>query len=237
MFKRLWLIGLAALLSTACLSTARGGLEGGNAPVVVEESIRNVQVLADSALPPYGVRVRAETAALNISISSSQKEAAARLADLQTAIAHIAAHAETDEAVTLAAAQTQQTNYSDRSSLDVYISASSSSIMLRLTTDLRPSDSNLLNSLVIFQQFLDALTLPESIKVEAATIQAEMRDPEQYRAALIQQVYRELAAVKTEYGPEVQFSVTGLHEGLKTMRLSDVEYYLYVAPTVVVNEF
>lgn len=240
MFKRVFWIGLAAALSLACLNTARGGLSGSSdSAVVVEDSLRTVQVQVDGALPPYGLRVRAETAAVDIAISSSQKEDAARLADLQAAVAHIAAQAEGDEAVSLAAAQTRQANgYSDRALLESSIVTNySAAVTLRLTTPLPAADLSLLDSLATFQQFLNSLTLPESIKVEVAAIQAEMRDPEQYRPQLIQQVYRELAAVQSEYGPDVTFSITVLHEGVKTMPLNDVEYYLYVAPVIVVNEF
>ncbi|HNT75806.1 MAG TPA: hypothetical protein PKH77_12395 [Anaerolineae bacterium] len=239
MLKRVFIVGLATFLITACLNSPRGGAgDGGTASLVVERSMQTVQVATDSALPPYGVRVKAETAVLRITLSSSKKTAAERLADLQAAVAHVAAQAEADGAVSLGAGTTQQSGgYTGRGLTDSFISASTSSVTLQLTTDLAESTASLLDSLIVFQRFLDALALPETITVQPATIQAHLREPEQYRPELLQQVYRELEAIQAEYGQGVKFSVTNLHTGLKTMPLNDTEYYLYLDPVIVVNEF
>lgn len=81
------------------------------------------------------------------------------------------------------------------------------------------------------------LTLPETISVDTLSIEAEISNPEIYRQQLITEVYQELDAIQEEYGQSVKFEVTGLHSGLKAMPITDIAYYLYLEPAIVVREF
>jgi hypothetical protein len=94
-----------------------------------------------------------------------------------------------------------------------------------------------LESLIVFNDFLHSLNLPETISFDTLSVEAQISDPDIYRAQLVAQVYQELAAIQKEYGRAVKFEITGLHSGLQTIPLSDTDYYLYLEPAIVVNEF
>ncbi len=113
----------------------------------------------------------------------------------------------------------------------------SSAAIVTLTTNLTDQNDNLLESLIVFNDFLHSLNLPETIRLDTLSVEAEISKPEIYREQLIAQVYQELAAIQEEYGQAVKFEISGLHGGLQTIPLSDTEYYLYLEPAIVVSEF
>lgn len=243
MIKQILAISFAGIAAITCSNTTGDRLfsETSNqlAPTPTSVYIQTIQINQGSVLPPYGMKVKADTASLKISLSSSKDEAAGRLEDIQQAIGQIATLATEDEAVDLESTSVNQvTESSERGiSSSLIWNVDSTSVTLKLTTSLTESNDSLLESLVIFNNFLSAITLPDTMTIQAFSIESEIRDPETYRSQLVAKVYQELEAVQAEYGQAVQFEVTGLHSGLKTISLSDTEYYIYLEPAIVVTEF
>jgi hypothetical protein len=163
-----------------------------------------------------------------------------RLEDIRQAIEQISALATDDEAVDLGATSINQVAASsDREALSSYTwNVDSSSVILELTTTLtEASRDNLLESFITFENFLKSVTLPETISIQAVSIGSGISDPESYRPQLVAKVYQELEAIQAEYGQAVKFEITGLHSGVKILKLSDTEYYLYIEPAIITKEF
>jgi hypothetical protein len=243
MIKQILALTLALLTAPACMiNTPRDAWFSQESNVVVPTPIRlqNIQISQDTVLPPYGLKVKADLAALKISVTSSKEDAAARLDDIQQAIEKISTLAADDEAVDLGAASIDQVaESSDREVLSSYTwNVDSSSVILELTTTLtETTHDNLLESFITFDNFLKSLTLPDTVTIQALSIGSEISDPESYRPQLVAKVYQELEAIQTEYGQAVKFEITGLHSGLKILQLSDTEYYLYIEPAIITKEF
>jgi hypothetical protein len=179
------------------------------APTPTGIAIESIQINQSSVLPPYGLRVAADTAALQIRVGSENDDPTQRLADLTQAIDSIYAQAAQDERVAFAASAMQQAGGSSRDSygsVELW-NADSSAVILTLTTSLAPPNDSLLKSLATFNNFLAALTLPEGVTVQALSIEPEISNPELYRPQLIAKVYQELAAVQAKYGPAVKFQI------------------------------
>lgn len=245
MNKGIGLLLLAALVTlTACFpSRVREITEisNGSLPLAatVRPSVQNVQLSPGTVLPPYGLKVPADMVILTLRVSTSQEEVESRFADIQQALDQMAALAEKNEQITLDHVSVGQIGgSSERATAVPYLeSLDSSAVTVELSTPLAAHHQQLLNSLVAFNGFLSALELPESIAVQAVTVETAVNEPEQCRAQLIAQVYQELDAIQETYGPAVKFEITGLHGPLLTMPLSDTEYYLYLEPSVIVKEF
>ena len=91
--------------------------------------------------------------------------------------------------------------------------------------------------LIVFNDFINAIDLPDTISIHALSVETELGDPETFRQQLIAQVYQELDSIQEAYGKSVKFEITGLHSGLQMMKLTDTEYYIYLEPNIVVSEF
>jgi hypothetical protein len=243
MIKQILAITLVLFAATACmLNTTREALLNQENSTVIPTPIRlqNIQISQGTVLPPYGLKVKADLAALKISVTSSKEDAAARLDDIQQALEKISTLAADDEAVDLGAASINQVaESSDRELLSSYTwDVDSSSVILELTTTLtETAHDNLLESFITFDNFLKTVTLPETITIQALAIGSQISDPESYRPQLVAKVYQELETIQAEYGQTVKFEVTGLHSGLKILQLSDTEYYLYIEPAIITKEF
>jgi len=226
-----------------CGSNSSGRLLGSGKKTIVTPtppSLQNIQVSQTSILPPFGMKVRADVASLKIRVSSSTDDTPDRLEAIRKAVEQISELAANDVSVNLQYISVSRiSSSSDRGTAVPFFSESydSSSVILRLTTDLAEHNHNLLESLIVFNSFLNTLNLPETITIDTLSVEAEISNPEIYREQLIAKVYQELHAIQEEYGQSVKFEITGLHSGLQTIPLADTEYYLYLEPAIVVNEF
>jgi hypothetical protein len=243
MIKQILALNFTIFAAITCSNTTGDGLfseiSSELAPTPTSVYIQTIQINQGSVLPPYGMKVKADIASLKISLSSSKDEATGRFEDIQQAIEQISTLANEDEAVDLAStAVNQVTGDSARASASSLTwNVDSTAVTLKLTTSLTDDNSSLLESLVTFNNFLSAITLPDTMTIQAFSIESEIHDPEIYRSQLVAKVYQELEAVQAEYGQAVQFEITGLHSGLKTISLSDTEYYIYLEPAIIVTEF
>lgn len=233
----------------AC-SIDRGGpvsvaqTEGTPAPTGYD-SLANVQIIGETPLPPYGLRVRADVAELQIQVRSSKESVTDRLNELEQTLAQLEALAAQDEAIRLTAVSLGQvgSDYERGALLDSSRSlmdssrGNSSALTMRLESNLQPQSLSLLDSLAQFNQFLAGLSLSDTLELNILTVQSRISQPESYRSQLIAQVYQELAGIEGQYGPDVAFDVRELHGPLLSRPLSDVEYYLYLEPVISVTEF
>ncbi len=209
-------------------------------PTPTPPSLKNIQVHQTNVLPPFGIKVRADVVSLKIRVSSEKEDTADRLEAIRKVVEQISELATNNDTVNLQYISVSRvSSSSDRGTAVPYFSESydSSSVILKLTTNLAEHNHNLLESLIVFNNFLNTLNLPETITIDTLSIEAEISNPQTYREQLIAKVYQELEAIQEEYGQSVKFEITGLHSGLQTIPLTDTEYYLYLEPTIVVNEF
>ena len=202
-------------------------------------SLQNIQVNQATILPPFGIQVRADMATLKIQVRSSIENTQDRLETIQNAVEHISALAGKDESIALQTVSLRQVNDgADRGISESYFGEryDSSSVVLTLATNLTEND-NLLTSLTAFNAFLNTISVPDTTAIDTLSITAEISNPEEYRQQVIAKVYAELAAIQADYSQPVKFEINGLHSELRTMPISDTDYYLYLEPTIVVNEF
>ena len=241
--KRLITFCIFILAVTACGIDAGDRLVGGseNVPATpTPPSLQQLQVNQSRILPPFGLTVRADVAALKVRVSSSEKETAARLEAIRAATEQMAELAAESDLVQLQSVSLSWVSSgSSRESAVPYLEEryDSSAAIVTLITNLTGQTDNLLESLIVFNDFLHTLNLPETITFDTLSVEAQISEPEIYRKQLIAQVYQELAAIQEEYGQAVKFEITGLHGGLQTIPLSDTDYYLYLEPAIVVTEF
>jgi hypothetical protein len=241
--KRVLGLLVVILAITACGSNAGDRLLGSSdkTPATpTPPSLQQIQVNQISVLPPFGMKVRADVASLKVRVSSSKNDTADRLAAIREAIEQISELAAKNDSVDLQDVSVSRvSSSSDRESAVPYLGEryDSSSVIVTLTTKLAEHNQNLLESLIVFNSFLNTLNLPETITLDTLSVDAEISNPEIYREQVIARVYQELEAVQEEYGQSVKFEITGLHGGLQTIPLNDAEYYLYIEPAIVVIEF
>jgi hypothetical protein len=210
--------------------------------VIVERTpdIQDVQFTPGQVLPPYGVTVAADVATLELYVSTSQKDADARFEDIQKAIETITRLAAEDEAIRLGEISVRQVggSYEREGVSDSNVqNLDTPAITLELTIDLAESGYDFLESVAAFNAFLGKIELPDTLDVQALSVETEVGDLEAYRSQIIARVYQELDAVQKEYGDAVTFDITGLYAPLQMLHLSDTEYYLYLDPVVSVSEF
>ncbi len=199
-----------------------------------------MQLSQSPTLFPYGVTVKAETAALNLIVNSSRSNISERMVDIQQAVDEIARVAAESDGLLVERISVNQINSgyprkegttSSVQNLDV------SEVTLRLTTNLAQHDYDFVRAVSNFNNFLNAVKLPESVTLRVLSVEADLGDLESYRSQIITQLYEELDAVKQAHGQTVRFEITGLYTPLKKMQLSDIEYYLYLEPVVTVIEY
>jgi len=201
---------------------------------------QNIQLSQGQVLPPYGVRVTAEKATLILRISTSQRDTIDRMEDIQQAMNHITVLADENDAVSLVGIAVNQVSgsyASEESSTRNIQNLDTSGITLKLTSELSRYDYDFIQCIAEFNEFLNAIDLPDTIHTQAVSIEADLGDLEGYRSQIIAEVYRELNAVQDEYGQSVTFEISGLYDPLKKMQLSDSEYYLYLEPMIIALEF
>ncbi len=233
---------VALLVLSGCFGRSS---QNGAAEVVYDEvsalverspAVQVVPLGTGQVLPPYGQRVRAETAVLTLTLSSTQTDSAGRLAELQSALADLAQLAE-EQGLTLAPPLSNQISgaYARSEETPANYTLEAGSLTLRLATPLTEQDQDLTAVLLRFNEFLTAVDLPETSVVTPATVTAELGDLTAVRQGLIAQVYGELADHQAAYEPAGEFQVAGLYDGLKLLPLSDVEYYVYLEPVISLN--
>lgn len=242
MSKRILTIIFVISLTTSCFGTSRALSGEAREVLAVPERVlraNNVYVGQSQILPPYGVRVLADQASLTIRVSTSSENATARLSDIQNAVEQIASQAAENDRITLGSVSVSQIEGSvERSASDSNIKKlDSSAVTLNLTTDLTEQHHDLVETFVIFNNFLNDLDVPETIMVEVLSVATEISNTEMYRPQLVAKVYQELDAIRQEYGQSVKFSISGLHGNIQMMQLTDTEFYLYIQPSIMVNEF
>ncbi|HEY84314.1 MAG TPA: hypothetical protein G4N96_04265 [Chloroflexi bacterium] len=244
MKKGIFLALLTVFTLLACAGIGVGQRPDGNTHEIFATStvwpLQNVQVNSGQILPPYGVKVAAETVLLQITVSVTDKEAADNLQTLQSAVTHIANLASENNQVQLESASVNQIANSARGSIEKIVTNSynlNSSITLELVADLSDQTLSLIDALIIFDEFLDTVKLPDTVTLHVLSAETRIANPEMYRQQLVAQVYDELDAVKADYGSAVTFEVTGLHDSLQVMRLNDTEYYIYLKPNIITKEF
>jgi hypothetical protein len=243
MIKQILAVSFVVFAVTACMNTANDRLfsESSNkiSPTPTRLTIQNIQINQGSVLPPYGIKVKADIAALKVSISSSKDDAVSRVEDIQKVVGQLSALAVENGKINLESSSVYQvSNDTERGSFSSGPwREDNSSVILKLTTSLTDTHYSLLESLTIFNNFLNAINLSDTTTLQALSIGSEISNPETYRPELIAKVYQELEAVQAKYGPAVKFQITELHSSLKILPLSDIEYYLYIEPGIVVNEF
>jgi hypothetical protein len=200
----------------------------------------SIPVNQSQVLPPYGMRVRADSALLTLQVSTSTDDPEGKFRDIQDALAEISRLASDSEAVELESVSLTQVgagSVSRETPAPFVDNLDTSAVTIRLTTDLPAGTDSLIESLPTFNDFLKSISLPETISIRVVSLEAVIQEPEAYREELIAGVYQELEAVKDEYGDSVVFEVTGLHAMPLVMRLSDMEFYIYIEPAIVVKEF
>jgi hypothetical protein len=191
-------------------------------------------------LPPYGLRLRAEAVALTLRVSTSIENPAERFADIQGALEIISDAAAESDTVTLQDVVLEDvgalspSRNEDVPQVDGILS---SSLTLKLTTDLPAGQTSLIESVASFNAFLGSINLPETVSVRIVSLEPVIGNPESYREQLIARVYDELEAVRSEYGETVQFEISGLYAMPQLRKLNDTEYYVYIEPTIVVTGF
>ncbi len=209
-------------------------------------NIQDVHVGQGLILPPYEVTVTAKAATLRLRIRTKQKDTDGRFKDMQRAISHITHLASENELVTLddisvgqvASSYDRSASYGSEASTGSIQNLDTSSITVKLTATMAADhDYALLESIIMFNEFLKAVDLPEAVSIQALSVETELGDLETYRGQLISQVYEELESVQNEYGQSVKYEVTGLYNSLKMIQLSDTEYYIYLEPIIMVREF
>lgn len=242
MSKRIFAIFVVLFVGVTTACTGGRGAPSGVVDRIIERGpdIQNVQFTQSQILPPYGTKVLAEVAILELRVSTSQKDTAERLEDIHKAIDHITLLVSENEAINLEELSVNQVGGSyarEEVSTSNIQNLETSAITLKLTTNLAKNDYDFMRSIVEFNDLLSAINLPDTITVQALSVEAKIGDLEEYRSQLIYQVYQELDLVQKEYGRSVKFEITGLYDPLKIMQLSDTEYYIYLEPVVNVSEF
>lgn len=241
------IIALLTLSIIACNSREeRGSLLSELAPSATptpsrEYTLEDIQIGASRVLPPYGITVRADWVRLRVILNSDSETVSKRLTDLQQAVTDIQHLADGDEAIQLDGVRLNQIGSDAEekilSSVRYSGNLDSSSITLTFGSDLADHNDSLLDSLAVFDTFLNTIALTDSLSLRATAVETHISQPESYRPQLIANVYEELEAVQTEYGQAVSFTVTGLHGPVQRLQLSDTDYYLYLEPTITVSEF
>jgi hypothetical protein len=241
MRKKFLVISILLLVLTACGSSPRNVPDNIISSVIERGSYsQNVQFAQSQVLFPYGVKVTAQAATLNLLVSTSQTDAAARMEDIEKAIAVIKELVSQNDKIVLEGISISQITGSyarEENSTSNIQNLDASAITLRLTTKLADHNNDFVETVADFNDFLNAIDLPDSLTVNATSVEAELGDLEQYRSQIIAQLYRELKSVKDGHGETVKFEITGLYDPLKKIQLSDSEYYLYLEPVVRVVEF
>jgi hypothetical protein len=228
------------MAAVTCLGGGYASTRGTMESVERSRRIDNIQITQAQSLPPYGVRVSAETARLDVEIGSEEKNGS-RAEALRNAIDYIAERAADSEAITFESVNSHQVGGSYGrdvlpSSENVY-SLDTSAVTVRLSTPLKQTESALIDGILAFNAFLDTLELPDTIEVTATSVTADIGDTNAYRRQLIDAVYQELTSMQEVYGSDVKIEIAGLYEPLSVMQLSDTEYYLYLKPVINITEF
>lgn len=245
MTKRILIILTTLMFVTACSGSGEGNGRSETYEVVSEviergSDFQNVTFAQSQILPPYGVHVTADQSVLELQIKTTQNNAEERSDDILLAINTIASLAAEHENITLAESSVERVSGSyprSEVSKENVQNLDTSTINLKLTTPLSEDNKDFIESVNAFNDFLNIIDLPDTLSVQALSVETEIADIETVRQQIIAQVYQELDAVQDGYGSEVKFEVTGLYDPLKKVTLSDVDYYLYLEPVVVVSEF
>lgn len=245
MLKRMLAFTGLLIIMTACgLYDREGdrGVYGLMTPIAGERGpdLQNIQVSQSQVLPPYGRKVTAETAVLQLRISSTQKEAGARIEDVQKATEIVAELADKSASISMERVSINQVGGSYEGvefSTPTFQNLDTSVVTVKLTSELEQYDYDFAGSILAFNDFLNTIVVPKTITIRALSVEADLGDLEGYRSQIIDQVYQELDAKQSEYGDTVKFGVTGLYDPLRTIPLSDVEYYVYLVPVITVIEF
>lgn len=241
MVKKLFVIFLLLLSAVACVAN-RSASDPIVAPTYVTEvDYRNVQIAQGQTLPPYGMTIMAETAVLELSVRSSQKESADGQRDLRIAVDHITQLASENELIALDAvlvgAVGGDYEYVRDSSSYTTWNLDASMLTIRLAMPLEAQDQDLMRCITGFNAFIQTIALSKTTTIQVVSVQTELGDLEPYRGQIVEKVYAELDAVQAQYGETVKYEISGLHGRLNVMKLTDVEYYVYLEPVVLVKEF
>ena len=245
MINRSLILIFAVLAMVACSgrtgSTLLNSREGEPTITPTPPKLENIQVSQTSVLPPYGLRVKADVASLKLRVTSSEEDTQARLITIQTVVDDITKLADKSDAVAVQSLSVSQIGASsaEREASSYYYdsqSYDSASAILMLTTTLAGDNPSVLESLITFGDFLNTFTLPETVTISTLSIETRISDPEIYRHQLIEQVYQEVEALQAARGDTVTFEINGLYSGLKSLPLTDSEYYLYLDPSIVVKD-
>lgn len=210
-----------------------------------------------SVLTPYGITVQADAAVLRLEIISVHDDLWERVVQLQNTLNLLQAQAQTQGTIMVrdvnleglngsysrvpdssSSTQTESSFGSFSSNRTVEIEMDKASVIqLELFMPIGEQTQTIFEPMKLFSDFLAGIAVGDGIYLEPLFISSQITDPEQYRAQLIAQVYAELAAVKAQYGENITYEIVGLYEPLKVTALNDLQYYLFIEPTIVVKEF
>jgi len=176
MIKRVLMTSILIFVITACSSGRNESYEIVNEVMGRGYDIQNVQIAQSQVLPPYGVKVTAEMATLNLRIVTSQKDTLGRVEDIQKAVYAITALADENESIALVETSVNQVSGSyakEESSTRNIQNLDTSGIVLKLTTKLSQHNYDYLKCIAEFNDFLDTINLPNTINVQALSLEAD----------------------------------------------------------------
>jgi hypothetical protein len=230
---------LSIFIITGCASNRNEPLNIVSEVIERGSDYQNIQFAQYQVLFPYGVTATAEAINLDLLVSTSQKNSVDRMKDMQTAVDVITELVSKSEAITLMQITTNQVNGSnprEESTFSNIQQLDTSAITIQLAIKIN-DDSGFMDIVSIYNDFLNSISLPDTITIKASSIKPDLGDLEKYRHQIIATLYEELNSVKENHSQSVKFEITGLYDPLKTIQLSDVEFYLYLEPVVTVREF
>lgn len=203
-------------------------------------SLQSIQIGHPETLPPYGILVQADQAVLTIRIDASNDTVSNTLTLMQQTVTQIAELADTHETIEFHATKINQLNSQSNRSIESSLRAENfhtSAMHLKLAAPLNSTPDALLESLVTFETFLNSLTPPDDITIEALSVETEISDIDSYRTQIINNLYQELVTVQETYGQDIDFEVTNLYGRLQILPITDTSYYLYLEPTIGKHDF
>lgn len=241
MTKNIFLIGLSILILAGC-STPGSSQSYDIVSEITERgsSYQAIQLAQSQAQFPYGVKATAGAIDLDLLVTTSQELSSKRITDIQLAVDVLTEQVAQNDHIFIEQISASQVNgdYPRKESANANIQTlDTSSVKIRLTTAIGQNDNAFIEAVAIYNDFLGSLALPDTIKIRALSMEADLGDLEKYRSQIITDLYQELGAVRSEHSQSVKFEISGLYDPLKKIQLSDTEYYLYLEPVITVIDF
>lgn len=186
-----------------------------------------VFIVAEPAPPRVAVskKMVANYAIANVTMTNATANATTRLTAMQSSRERLIQVIEKTPGFEVLPGQVKLSAQQGKLSSSFY---TRSDIYLTILIDLNVYAGDYVQATLALRRLMDMTILVGKTKLQSGPVQLAVKDPEQYRPALLQAIHEDVQGLRARFGEGSTLAITGLEQAVKVSQFDDRHVVLYL---------